>query len=123
MQDKLGNEVAVHLDHDARQYVISYPSQDVTVVAGLADFQDRDGSQGPKNPERIFFHTEVGEEYGGRGLASLLIAEALADTTAQGRTIVAVCPFVRGHLEKKGHDGAWRTPTPDELAEFDEEQR
>lgn len=118
LQDKLGNEVEVRLDRDAHQYVISYPDQEAP--AGIADFQDRDGRDGP---ERIFFHTEVGEEYGGRGLASLLIGEALVDTTASGRTIVAVCPFVSGHLKKKGHEGDWRTPTPDEIAEFDEEEK
>ena len=30
--------------------------------------------------ERIFFHTEVDEEYGGRGLAGVLLREALADS-------------------------------------------
>lgn len=120
MQDKLGNTVDVHLDRENRQYVICYPSEAATTVAGLADFQDRDGEEGP---ERIFFHTEVGEEYGGRGLASLLIRQALLDTTATGRRIVAVCPFVKSHLEKKGHNGAWRKPTRDELAEFNEDER
>ena len=120
MQDKLGNQVAVHLDPDAHQYVISYPSDAATTIVGRADFQDRDGKEGP---ERIFFHTEVGEEYGGRGLASLLIRQALFDTTSAGRRIVAVCPFVKGHLEKHGHNGAWRKPTSDELAEFNEEER
>lgn len=64
-------------------------------VAGFAEYLDRD-------QQRVFFHTEIGEEFGGRGLASTLIREALTDTTQSGLRVVAVCPFVARFVEK--HD-------------------
>ncbi|NLE80702.1 MAG: N-acetyltransferase [Rhodococcus sp.] len=64
-------------------------------VAGFTEYLDRD-------QQRIFFHTEIGEEFGGRGLASTLIREALTDTTSSGLRVVPVCPFVARFVEK--HD-------------------
>ncbi|MFC7451175.1 GNAT family N-acetyltransferase [Rhodococcus daqingensis] len=64
-------------------------------LAGFTQYLDRGG-------QRIFFHTEIGEQYGGRGLASLLIHDALGETVRQGKRIVPICPFVAGYLKK--HD-------------------
>ncbi|MBP1161067.1 putative GNAT family acetyltransferase [Rhodococcus sp. PvR044] len=66
-----------------------------TELAGFTEYLDRDG-------QRIFFHTEIGEQYGGRGLASRLIHDALAETVGADKRIVPICPFVAGYLEK--HD-------------------
>ncbi|MEY8566520.1 GNAT family N-acetyltransferase [Corynebacterium sp.] len=66
--------------------------------------------------DRIFFHTTVGEEYAGRGLAGILVDHALADTARQGRTVVPVCPYVRGRIGRTGWDGPVRTPTDTDLA-------
>jgi len=65
---------------------------------GFVEFTDR-GSQ------RIFTHTEVADEYGGRGLASILLDEALRATRDAGLRIVAVCPMVAGFVDKH-HDFA-----------------
>ncbi len=43
---------------------------------------------------RVFYATEVDPVFGGRGLGSILIRDALADTVASGRRIVPACPFV-----------------------------
>ena len=120
MQDKHGRDVTVRHDSDSRRYLISYPGTAPGESVGLTDYQDRDGAEGP---ERIFFHTEVDEDHGGRGLASLLIGEAVTDTADAGRRIVPVCPFVKSHLEKQEPGPAWRSPTPDETAEFNEEEK
>ena len=61
--------------------------------AGLADFHDRDG-------RRTFPHTEVLAEYQGRGLATILIAEALRSTRAAGLRIVPSCSMVAGYIDK-----------------------
>ena len=45
--------------------------------AGLARFAERDG-------RRIFFHTEVGDEFEGQGLASTLVRQALDRTEPEG---------------------------------------
>ena len=84
--------------------------------AGRADFV---GS--PAAAERIFFHTEVDPEFGGRGLAGLLIREALADSIRNGLTVVPVCPLFARHLKKHGDEfvaagGAYRTLTRADIA-------
>ncbi len=48
----------------------------------------------------VFFHTEVDEAYGGRGLAQVLARFALDDTIAAGRTIVAVCPYIARFVKR-----------------------
>lgn len=53
--------------------------------------------------QRIFYHTEIGEKFGGRGLATALISAALTDTRAAGKRIVPICPFVKGYVDKH-HD-------------------
>ncbi|MCR2816610.1 GNAT family N-acetyltransferase [Microbacterium jiangjiandongii] len=86
-------------------------------VAGRADFIDAPEGRA----ERIFFHTEVDPEYGGRGFGVLLLREALADSIRQGVTVVPVCPLFARHLTKHGGEyvaegGAYRTPR---LADID----
>ncbi|MCR2791672.1 N-acetyltransferase [Microbacterium sp. zg.Y625] len=80
-------------------------------VAGRADFIEAQEGRA----ERIFFHTEVDPEYGGRGFGVLLLREALADSIRQGVTVVPVCPLFARHLTKHGGEyvaegGAYRTP-------------
>ncbi|SEB09425.1 hypothetical protein SAMN04488580_10734 [Mycobacterium sp. 283mftsu] len=53
--------------------------------------------------QRVFYHTEIDPAFGGRGLASVLIAQALATTRQQGKRIVAICPMVKAYVEKH-HD-------------------
>jgi predicted GNAT family acetyltransferase len=65
-------------------------------AVGLMTFVERD-------VHRVFLHTEVEPAYGGRGLATLLIAEGLAATRADGRRIIALCPMVAAYV-KKHHD-------------------
>ena len=62
---------------------------------GKAEFLDRGN-------RRIFTHTEVDKNYEGRGLATILIAEALQETRAAGLRIVAKCPMVAAYVDK--HD-------------------
>lgn len=84
---------------------------------GRAQYVDPPGATG----ERIFFHTEVDEEYGGRGLAGLLLREALADSIRRKLTVVPVCPLFARHLKAHGDEfvaagGSFRRPTRDDLA-------
>ena len=50
--------------------------------------------------QRVFYHTVVSEDYGGQGLASVLVRAAVEDTIAAGLAIVPVCPYVKGWLPK-----------------------
>jgi uncharacterized protein len=62
---------------------------------GKAEFLDR-------GDRRIFTHTEVDRNYEGRGLATILIGEALQETRDAGLRIKALCPMVIAYLRK--HD-------------------
>lgn len=62
-------------------------------TVGLADYHDRDG-------RRVFPHTEVLPEYRGRGLATILVAEALRSTRAAGLRIVPTCWMVAEYIDK-----------------------
>ncbi|RPF21348.1 GNAT family N-acetyltransferase [Myceligenerans xiligouense] len=48
--------------------------------------------------QRIFYHTVVFEEFGGRGLAGILTRTALDSSVQGGRRIVPVCPYVKKWL-------------------------
>lgn len=85
---------------------------------GRADFVDSPDAKG----ERIFFHTEVDPDFGGRGLAGLLVREALAASIREGFTVVAVCPLFARHLVKHGDEfvaggGRFRMPTQDDITQ------
>jgi predicted GNAT family acetyltransferase len=62
-------------------------------TVGFAEYYDRDGG-------RVFPHTEVMSQYRGRGLATILIAEALRSTREQGLRIVPTCWAVAEFVDK-----------------------
>ncbi|MGH3957947.1 GNAT family N-acetyltransferase [Mycobacterium sp.] len=53
-----------------------------------------------RDSQRVFYHTEIDDQFGGRGLATILVREALEATRADGKRVVAVCQMVAGVLEK-----------------------
>ena len=82
-------------------------------VAGLTAYRDRDHDG---SAERVFYHTEVGPDFGGRGLATILVQEALDDSIAAGKLIVPVCPMVRHFLsEHTDYAEKSRKVTPDDI--------
>jgi predicted GNAT family acetyltransferase len=87
--DKTGSSTTVTAEPN--RYTIAVEGNRV----GKAEFLDRDG-------RRVFTHTEVDKNYEGRGLATILIAEALQETRDAGLRIVAQCPMVAAYVKK--HD-------------------
>lgn len=87
LTDKTGAAATVGRTPDA--FTIAVDGSQV----GLAAFAERDG-------HRVFFHTEVDSAFEGRGLATLLIGEALKITRGDGLRIVAVCPMVAAYVRK-----------------------
>jgi uncharacterized protein len=85
--DKTGAQTAVSAEDG--KYTIAVEGETV----GLAAVADR-GNQ------RVFYHTEVEERFGGRGLASILAGEALEATRADGKRVVATCPMVAAFIKK-----------------------
>jgi uncharacterized protein len=85
--DKTGAQTTVRTEDG--KYTIAVDGQTV----GLAAVADR-GNQ------RVFYHTEVDDKFEGRGLASILVTEALEATRAEGKRVVAVCPMVAAFIRK-----------------------
>ena len=48
----------------------------------------------------IFTHTEVADAYEGQGAGSQLAREALDDSRARERRVVARCPFISSWIER-----------------------
>ncbi len=85
-------EPTVSRETDPDRFEVSVDGQ----VAGFTQFVDVGG-------QRIFFHTEIGEEFGGRGLAAVVVEQALTATRGDGLRIVPVCPYVKKYVQKH-HD-------------------
>lgn len=70
-----------------------YEILDDGVVAGFVQYNMRGG--------RLFLvHTEIREEFSGRGLATQLIRGALDDARRRNLRVVPICPFVETFIEK-----------------------
>jgi predicted GNAT family acetyltransferase len=66
---------------------------------------DADGHQAVllyrRNGDRlVLVHTEVPEQLEGRGLGGALVRAALARAARDGLTLVPLCPFARGWLQR-----------------------
>jgi uncharacterized protein len=85
--DKTGAETTVSAEDG--KYTIAVDGQTV----GLAAVADR-------GEQRVFYHTEVDERFGGRGLANILVQQALEATRADGKRVVATCPMVAAFIKK-----------------------
>jgi predicted GNAT family acetyltransferase len=62
-------------------------------VAGFALYRERPGVI-------AFFHTEVDERFGGRGLGGKLVGAALDDARVRGLAVLPFCPFVNTYIER-----------------------
>ncbi len=85
--DKTGAETTVADGHQT--YTIAVDGKTV----GHADYTDR-GNQ------RVFYHTVVDPDFGGRGLATILVEAALNGARDAGKRVVAVCSMVETVLKK-----------------------
>jgi predicted GNAT family acetyltransferase len=97
----------VHRVDDRHRYEIAVDGQ----RAGLTAYRD----QGDR---RVFFHTEIGDAYTGRGLASVLVEYALNDVRAAGMRIVPVCPYVAKFLKKHEEFADITDPVTPEVMEW-----
>ncbi|GGO08732.1 N-acetyltransferase [Microbispora rosea subsp. aerata] len=62
-------------------------------VAGFAQYRLRDGSI-------VFSHTEIRDEFEGRGLGSTLVGAALDGAREAGLRVVPLCSFVAWYIQK-----------------------
>ena len=108
--DKTGAPTTVTRGHDKFNIAVEGEAVGVTVFTDRAN-------------QRVFLHTEVAPEFGGRGLATILIEEALSATKGEGMRIVAVCEMVEGFLRKHKEFDDVVDPLTDELEDWLEAQR
>ncbi|WP_309131254.1 GNAT family N-acetyltransferase [Brevibacterium sp.] len=97
LKDSTGAEVTVELDEAGKSYAITLESGE---VAGRAHFVASPDSA----TERIFYHTEVNKQFGGRGLSKVLVAQAMEDSREQGFIVVPVCPLFSRWVQEHGDD-------------------
>lgn len=109
LTDKTGTAVTVDFEQERRAYAITLDTGEVAGRAyftpasdGVAgDAENGESAGGSAEAEEwVFFHTEVDESFGGRGLGGLLVRQAMADVADRGVTVVPLCPFVKAWLEK-----------------------
>ncbi|WP_067853458.1 GNAT family N-acetyltransferase [Nocardia shimofusensis] len=82
-------EITLTRNADKSRYEVFYGGE----PAGFAEYEE--------SGERTdFVHTEVGDAFGGKGLAGALAKYALDDAIARGKRIVATCPFIKGYIDK-----------------------
>jgi predicted GNAT family acetyltransferase len=76
-------------DIDSHRYVIRVDGR----RAGLLQYR--------LHPELIeLVHTEIYEEFEGRGLGSQLISFALQDARGRGLAVLPFCPFVNDYIQR-----------------------
>lgn len=67
--------------------------------------------------QRIFPHTEVDDAFGGHGLASTLVRQALDTTIADGYQLVVFFPYITSWIQKHPEYEQYTVkPTTDHLA-------
>jgi predicted GNAT family acetyltransferase len=100
--DKTGAPTTVTQESD--RFGIAVDGQTV----GFTEFADRDG-------QRVFTHTEVADDFEGRGLATILIGEALQSTRDAGLRIVPVCTLVAAFVDKHDEFADVADPVSDDV--------
>ncbi|MGO1770437.1 MAG: GNAT family N-acetyltransferase [Microbacterium sp.] len=89
----------VRNDAQSRYEIRASDGSGQTTLCGFAEFTIEQ--------DRIrFTGTETDPAFRGRGLGTILAAEALADAVRQGLTIVPQCPFIARHLRENDVPGA-----------------
>jgi predicted GNAT family acetyltransferase len=82
-------QIAITDDTESQRYVIRVDGK----RAGLLQYRLR--------PELIeLVHTEIYEEFEGRGLGSQLISFALQEARERGLAILPICPFVNDYIQR-----------------------
>jgi predicted GNAT family acetyltransferase len=62
-------------------------------VAGFAEYRRSGASV-------AFTHTEIDSTFEGRGLGSILARAALDATRNEGSSVLPICPFIRGYIQR-----------------------
>lgn len=114
LTDRTGQAVEVRFIPERATYEIHLAGDSRAI--GHADFLDSNDSNDSNDPgDRIFHHTVVDPAFGGRGLAGILVEQALNDAKAQGKTVIPVCSYVSDWITRHDWDGPTGPVTDDVL--------
>jgi predicted GNAT family acetyltransferase len=95
-------ETPVITDHPERE---RFEARLGSRLAGFIDYQRR-GSR------LVLVHTEVLEEFAGRGIGNALARFVLDGVLAAGTRVTIKCPFLRAYVERHPEYAALATPMP-----------
>lgn len=95
MAEDIQDRAEVAFDEDNSRYRITVDG----TTAGFADVERPDADH------LRFTHTEIDPAFTGRGLAGLLVSEALAQTAREGAIAVPICPFVAKYVREHEVEG------------------
>lgn len=87
--DAPGPVVAAHHDPDGSRFVVTVDGGE----KGFTVYRHRGGRW-------IFVHTEIDDSVGGLGLGSTVVRTALDHIRTTGESVVPLCPFVAGWIER-----------------------
>jgi predicted GNAT family acetyltransferase len=83
------SEISVREDEGSHRYLAEREGE----VLGFAEYERADGVT-------TFTHTVVEDAHEGQGVGSALVRGALDAERAAGRSIVPVCSFVQGYVDR-----------------------
>lgn len=86
------DDIVITDDADRHRYVATVDGQE----AGFIVYY-------PTKTAQLMVHTEVDDQYEGKGVASALVGGALDQIREAGGTVVPLCPYIRKWIER--HDG------------------
>ena len=84
-----GDDIQVSIHPQEAHFAITVDGK----PAGFAEYIEETG-------HRTFVHTEIDDAFSGRGLAGILVREALDRTRADGLQIRATCTYVQKFLSE-----------------------
>ena len=93
-------EIRIYDDPEEHRYVLEVNGQ----RAGMAVYHLRGG-------RHFFVHTEIDDEFSGRGLGTRLVKHALDDVGEAGGRVVPMCPLFAAYIK--------RHPEYDELVDHE----
>ncbi|WP_065492092.1 GNAT family N-acetyltransferase [Rhodococcus opacus] len=86
------------LDNPAHERFDLWLGDELVGILGYRDEDDIPGFTAKPGEVVAFMHTVVKEEFGGRGLAAILVGEALSSARRRGWKVRPICTYVQRYL-------------------------
>jgi len=86
------------LDNPAHERFDLWLGDELVGILGYRDEDDIPGFTAKPGEVVAFMHTVVKEEFGGRGLAAVLVGEALGSARRRGWKVRPICTYVQRYL-------------------------